>query len=418
MKQGRWALFLILVLSLIASQGFASRSLTVFTDKPSYTVGETVFVYGNVTQLVEGERVNITIVAPDGKIWSSLLTLPDKVGNYGAALGTISEMDSTGLYTVIASYRNDSARTYFLVRTAVSIEVKTDKDIYLSYENISVAGRVTPYLPNYPITIYIRDDAGTVKALTQLMPLPNGSFTVQDLYQVRPDEKGIWSLVAAYGNLVSTEVFFFVGLYVNVEVSQSLLRPGDLLNVTGSVSLIISGPVNLTVVSPSGALWAMAQADVDADGKFIFQDFLYPHDESGNYTVHVSYWGAFNDTSFILGRLGVDTFNITDAGVFGECGRRLRVLYPGQVVQIAATLYNNDIVPHEYVYIVEVRDKNGVIVLIEWTTGTLGVGESTRQMVEASFLRPNSFTATILVWDGWETSTPLAEEVRISFEVF
>jgi len=419
-RSGRLILSSVLAVLLIASFTSATvlsqKPLTVSTDKPSYGAGEVVYVYGVVWQMVPGERVNVTVLNPLGGVWVRTYVTPDVKGNYGAVVGSVSEMDLTGTYRVRGSYAGYVAETSFQVRIKPNITLASDKIVYLTDETISVSGKASPYLPDYPVTIYVKQNV-SVKAVAQVTPRSDGSFSLDSIYRVRPEDRGRWTIVASYGNLVNSSLDIFVGLYVNVDLVQRFLKPGDLFNLASRVSFVVSGPVKVRVTSPSGGLWAEFDAEVGSDGSYSVQQQIYPYDEPGVYSVTVSYWGASNSTTFKVGRLGVGTFEVSDAGTFDAIGNPTSTFQRGQTIQVSASLRNTDIIPHKYVYVVQIRDSSARVVFIGWIDSAIAVGQTVRHSVGTVITTRGNYTASIMVWDDWSTPTPLSDTVTLQLKV-
>lgn len=394
----------------------SSSFITLYTDKPSYTAGQTVYVYGAVSSVVQGERVNITIVNPQGRLWAKTYSTPDARGNYGAVVGVISPTDSTGTYRVLASYLGYVESKTFQVRTPLKVTVKTDKQVYLTNETVSASGTATPYIPGYPITLYINDTI-TIKAVAQTTPLPNGSFYCTDIYRVQPGDRGAWTIVASYGNMAESASTFYVGLYVNVDLQSNELRPGELFHLRSRVSFVVGGQVSVEVRNPAGDLWFTYEAPVDAGGNYTATQPVYPYDKVGVYTVKVTYNGASNSTTFTVGRLGLGTFQVSDAGTYDAAGNPTSSFLRTQLIQISATLTNTDIISQNYTYIAQVKDSRGRVVFIGWISSTLRPGQTVRQTVGTSINTPDTYTATLAVWDNLQIPTPLTETVTLTLTV-
>ena len=409
-------LVLLLISSFAPIYASSAKPITIFTDKSSYSAGEMVYVYGLVERVIPGERVNITVLNPLGKVWVRTFATPDVKGNYGAVLGSLSEMDVTGTYRVMGSYAGYLAEVSFQVRIRPNVTIMSDKSVYLTNETISVSGKVSPYFPDYPVTICLKH-FDTIKAVAQVTPLTNGSFRCTDIYRVKPEDKGRWTVVANYGNLVESSADLFVGLYINVEVTPRTLRPGELFNLTGRVPFVVSGPVKVKIIGPSGGLWAEFDAGVSADGYYSVQQLVYPYDEPGVYNVTVSYWGASNRTSFKIGMLGLNTFRVSNVGTFDVIGNPTSTFIRGQQVQVSVSLKNNDIIPHRYIYVVQIADKSAHVIFIGWIESAIEVGQTVRHSIGTVITTRGDYTASIMVWDDWATPTPLAESITLSFKV-
>ena len=113
------------------------------------------------------------------------------------------------------------------------------------------------------------------------------------------------------------------------------------------------------------------------------QQRVYPYDEPGVYDVTVSYL-ASNSTSFKIGRLGVNTFVVLNAGSFDVIGNPTSTFPRRQPIQVSASLKNTDIIPHTYIYIVQIRDVNARIIFIGWIHSAVEVGQTVRHPIAPS----------------------------------
>ncbi len=112
-----FALSAILIVSIGMAPAFGQSSVVVTTDKASYSEGETILITGEVTQLLGGYALALTVIAPNGNIVSidQLTVGEDKKFNTSVAAGG-ALMKADGTYIVTVQYGDNdvnSAATTF-----------------------------------------------------------------------------------------------------------------------------------------------------------------------------------------------------------------------------------------------------------------------------------------------------------------
>ena len=100
-----FALSAILVVSIGMTPAFGQSSVVVTTDKASYSEGETILVTGEVSQLLGGYALSLTVLAPNGNLVSidQLAVGADKKFSTTLSAGG-SLMKAVGTYTVTVQY--------------------------------------------------------------------------------------------------------------------------------------------------------------------------------------------------------------------------------------------------------------------------------------------------------------------------
>jgi len=99
------------------SQAFGQSFIVVTTDKASYSEGETIFITGEVSQLLEEYALSLTVIAPNGELVliDQLAVGADKKFSTSLASGG-NLMKDEGAYTVTVQYgsnKNNFATTSF-----------------------------------------------------------------------------------------------------------------------------------------------------------------------------------------------------------------------------------------------------------------------------------------------------------------
>lgn len=400
----------------------ALSEIAVHSDKTVYVAGEAVYIFGTIGKPVgDLPRVNITVASPSGGVWASVFIPPDPEGDFGVTVGSISELDSTGTYVVTATYLALKNVTTFQVKTIQKITVNPDKLVYLIGEPVTVSGRVSPLIEDYRVTLRIgpngscTDECGG--AVGQVIPESDGSYVARDFYTVRSIDNGNWIVNATYGPLAHAAVSIYVGVKIIMAPVQPEYLPGQLVNITGTVSPMISGPLKVEIKNPSGGVWLSVEETLDYQGKFNVTGVVYPGDQVGNYTVSASYWGVSNSTSFLVGHLGSSTLSISTLGIYDASGDPVLRLQPGSTVRVRATLINTDIVTHEFVFIIQIKDSSGRLVFIAFQSSSLNPSEFVGQTAGQPFSDKDTYTVEVFVWDSWENANPLTEVHTLQFKI-
>lgn len=396
----------------------AFSQISVYTDKAVYAADDSVYIYGTVvTPLTPFERVNVTVAAPSGGVWSSILLLPDSLGNFGATVGIISTLDSTGTYLVSVKYLNFVNSTTFQVKTPQTLTVKTDKTVYLVNETITVSGQVSPLIQGYRVTLRVGLGGTSWSAVAQTTPTSDGSYVFKDFYKVRSIDNGKWVLNVTYGPFASSAVSLYVGVRVNLFLGKTEYLPGQRVNVTGYVSPLISGPVTVYLKNPSGVLWVDPEVVPDSTGKFTVMQMVYPGDQVGNYSVSASYWGVTNRTSFLVGRLGVLAMSVSSLGVYNVSDNFVSQISAGSLVRVKATLNNLDKVTHKFVFITQIKDSSGKIVFIGSQSSSVKPGSIIGQVVGTTLQVKDTYTVEVFIWDSWVDANTLSEVYTVKFKI-
>ncbi|MFC1753985.1 hypothetical protein ACFL96_11445 [Thermoproteota archaeon] len=381
---------------------FADSPIVVFVEEIEYVAGDSVYVFGqleypfNIT-----EQVSIIVASPSGKIWKSLSTRPDSEGRFGVTLGIISSLDSTGTYLVSARYYAFTNQTTFQVRTPQTLEITSDKEIYLADEIISFSGHVSPVIDGYQVTIRIGID--TFWIVGQSTPLKDGSFTLNNFYKVQPDDNDIWTVEASYGPFSETTFLIYVGAELTITSDKSEYVPGQTLNITGSISPSSPGSVVITIKNPSGGIFYNDTAPI-GDGTFGTSTDIFPGDQTGIYSVSVNFLGVTNTSTFVIGRLDSSVMEVSGLSLDGS-----RYVRSGSLINVTVSLTNLDIVSHDFIFIIQISDSSGKIWFITSQSHNILPDEIIYQNVGTpSISEKGIYTVKAFVWDNWENPNVLS----------
>ena len=87
--------------------------LTVKVDKHVYAIGDLIQVSGTVPAVAEGKAVNVQIFNPKNVIVTDYLVTPKADGTYFAPVRVGAQFELVGMYTVKATYLEQTASTTF-----------------------------------------------------------------------------------------------------------------------------------------------------------------------------------------------------------------------------------------------------------------------------------------------------------------
>ncbi len=181
-----FALSAILIVSIGMTPAFGQSSIVVTTDKVSYSEGETILVTGEVSQLLGGYAIGLTVIAPNGNIVSidQLTVGADKKFSTSVAAGG-SLMKIEGTYTITVQYgdnKNNSTTTSFEFggSTATETPPSGGGESKITDTTVSVQGSVD--LIGYEITggklLSIMPDVDANSLLISIDATDDGSLTL------------------------------------------------------------------------------------------------------------------------------------------------------------------------------------------------------------------------------------------------
>ena len=128
---------------LIFAIGFAStsnaqilNSIDASTDKSQYTIGETIFLNGNIAILIEGQPISLVITDPLDEVVTLDQIYPSSDGSFSAQFVTGQTYQYSGTYTVNVTYSYYSTKVQFeFVGTQDTLPTKTEGTILIKNTN-------------------------------------------------------------------------------------------------------------------------------------------------------------------------------------------------------------------------------------------------------------------------------------------
>ena len=116
----------------------------------------------------------------------------------------------------------------------------------------------------------------------------------------------------------------------------------------------------------------------------------------------------------------LDRVDITNPRLVNAFGSKIsEQVNVNQQVQISADVKNNQEKSQKFVYVVQVKNQNGVIVSLGWISGSLNPGQTFSPALSWTPKVSNVYTAEIFVWDvsefgsnkSWQNLDALTEHV-------
>ena len=93
--------------------------------------------------------------------------------------------------------------------------------------------------------------------------------------------------------------------------------------------------------------------------------------------------------------------------------RVIEHLNVNQQVQITADIRNNQNVSQDFVYIVQIKDNENVIISVGWITGSLEAGQLLSPALSWIPTHSGTFLAEIFVWESLSNQDALSKSVSI-----
>ena len=199
---------------------------------------------------------------------------------------------------------------------------------------------------------------------------------------------------------------------LTLKTNSEIYYPNDKLIVFGNASS--SATVTVIVLNPLNNTIAVAQSNADASGFYNITVFTYPSTAVGsypygNYTVKVSSAGeSLEKVVRFTARmeLPIQLGNISFVNMFGS---PINKLTPGRLVVIQCKMMNLESITHNYTFIVQVKDENGVIVSFSFITGKIHSGDSMTPGVSWTPANVGNYSIEVYVWESFISMKPLAK---------
>lgn len=247
----------------------APPTITINTDKSSYTFGNTVTMSGTVSQLLTDPitgyplSVNILLAGPTG--FQKAFTLYPNPNLQFTTSITASQVTGfpEGNYTVSASYGTISASTSFTLASAafvppsqsgqVAMSISTDQPSYTVSQLITLSGNVSQVIPLATVVYKVYEPNGTMVSQGNLFPDSQGQFTTYNPLQENAGSSGVlinrvnpiygsYTIIATYGTTNATTSFTLVTqqiqtVPITISTDKQVYGLGDTVQISGGTQL-------------------------------------------------------------------------------------------------------------------------------------------------------------------------------------
>jgi hypothetical protein len=318
-----------LILTLLTTSPVYAATVTVSTDKMSYSPGQVLKVSGTVSPVTAGKDVAIIVNGPTGEQRAVAQATPSADGTYSKDVMTFAAGNPSGTWTVKVTYQEAATAltTFTFAVSQAAITVRTDKASYGPGNILKVSGTVSPVAAGQDMAILVYNPSGALKAVDQVTPSSTGSYSKDLLTFASDDPTGTWSVKATYQGVSATTSFTFappVGTGTFTPSSPSLLDSAGKattsvskntafyvqIKLTSNVGTSLSVYVIAQIKDSTGGVTAMGitAADVGAgatkDVPVAFLGLATPD----IYTVTLFVWSSITDPTALAPKT---TFTIT-----------------------------------------------------------------------------------------------------------
>ena len=122
--------------------GQDDSSIAVNTDKTIYSEGDTIYVSGDVDDVLFGHEVSLMVIAPNGNILSIDKLIADSNKKFHTEIAASNTlMETSGIYSILAMYgaENGSAKTTFNFEQSIRLSDQDEsrKNILLNFDFVN-----------------------------------------------------------------------------------------------------------------------------------------------------------------------------------------------------------------------------------------------------------------------------------------
>jgi len=321
----RALIFILIFILTVASLKVVPASLTVSTNKPSYTPGSVVVISGTTSP---GTAVGIEVDSPSGVVvWITIVT-SDSSGSFSSSFTLHSDAE-LGTYTVSASTSSGKATCTFSVQAPPPSPPPpppppppvppspvppsppppppppSPKVSYISLlasnynpkveEAINLYGEISPALSSSTnVTLYIAQEGGNFGVLATVTTDSVGHYNYSwkaekaGTFYFKSYWKGNSTLSEAWSNVIEVKVSK-LPLTITCSLSNASIVPKSSVTILGKISAQVSSTVNILYSINSGASWStLASVTSSADGSY---SYVWNNVPEGSYLIKASWSG-------------------------------------------------------------------------------------------------------------------------------
>jgi plastocyanin len=209
-----------------------------------------------------------------------------------------------------------------------------------------------------------------------------------------------------------------------IQSDQKQYNAGDLVSISGSVSKIMENKALILHVFDSGnKLHTRGQTQINPNGSFEWT-FKVPDKATGTWSVKTKYFDEIVTTSFdILNpsaseaqtsnmkpekKFKEEKVTIERSVITDQINSQLYSISKGQSVIMQSVIKNNQDTQQIFVYIVQIKDSNGVTVKLEAIEGVLPTEKPFTVGVSWTPEKAGNYTTQVFVWKSLQEPVPLS----------
>lgn len=299
----RALIFILISVLAVASLKIVSASLTVSTDKSSYTPGSVVVIKGTTSP---NTAVGIQVKSPSGvTVWIDIVT-SDSSGSFSSSFTLHSDAE-LGTYTVSASTSSEMATCTFLVQALPPPpppppppKVSLISLLASNYnpkigETINLYGEISPALSSATsVAIYIAQEGGNFSVLAVVTTDSVGRYSYSwkaekaGVFYFKSYWKGNLTLPEAWSNVVEIKVSKLPST-ITCLLSNASIVPKSSITIFGKISAQVSSTVNILYSTNGGVSWlTLASVTSSTDGSY---SYVWSNVPEGSYLIKASWSG-------------------------------------------------------------------------------------------------------------------------------
>lgn len=191
-----------------------SQSILVSTDRVSYADGETIVVFGKVSEYVPNVQATIVITNPiSQRVYLEQVEVgTDKTYSTEITAGG-SLWKNAGTYTIVVQYGTAQQDDTTFSFSGPSITVSTDKTSYSDSDTIIISGSVKYVVEGTPLTYQILDPTKNQVQIGQIDVAQDGKYITTIKSGALWEKDGTYTVIVQYGlpNVVAETTFSFSG---------------------------------------------------------------------------------------------------------------------------------------------------------------------------------------------------------------
>ena len=424
--------------SLLFANATAQETITAAADKANYAYGDNVSISGKVPAYVEGAKGSIKVLTSKNKVFLDTSFTPKPDGTFAYTFRLEGSLLEEGTWTARISYQGKNVIASFkvLAQELLLVDVK----ITIGSSNPNNAKFYDPKEITVKKGTKVVWNNNDVTAHTVTYGEKKGSPGVGSLFDSGMIRSGTFyeHTFADVGDypyfctvypwmtgriIVVEEVQVPVTVELSMTTDKAKYKLGETVKVAGSAKPVQDKDVVVQVFNPGNSTFSLGQFRLLADGKFAYSfplkgDLAVP----GNYTIKATYLNETISRIIQVQEAPIPTpqpdtqpksgskINAERVSFVDVSGSEKKSLGIGEQVLVQSKLTNTQGVLQEFVFIVQVKDSDGIIVMLSWFQSAL----NPKQTVSvAQSWTPDSegrFTVQAFVWRSVLDPVPLTTE--------